>query len=283
MARSFDHFIAHTNVDMPIIVSTEQRRAMVMTCDHSFNMLLANPQRREAYLARLASVLDNEQMWRALAFKLWSEYVPNDEVAKRKLAWIRTKRTFSPETTKIQLVSMIYYPDKNVLGYLFINLARRTPLSQRPTAFILEPVNSERKPSFTKWDSWCAINASAVRKPELKGFETMSWKKDKDSSRWWHKERRFVVYKDYQASMRQYRNAAELAEPEFWSEMERILCYTDAIVTEPAMMRDTDVGKENAIEEWVAFAPFERLRAAVERAIPSGLGFTWAQWDELHH
>jgi len=281
MARSFDHFIAHTNIDTPIVVSTEQRRAMIMTCDHLFNKLLENPQRREAYLARLAVVLDNEQMWRALAYKLWSEFVPNDEVAKRKLAWIKTKRTFSPETTKIQLVSMIYYADKNVLGYLFINLARKTPLSTRPTAFIKE----SDKTSFTKWDSWCNIHASAARRDELKGFETMSWKNDKDPSRWWHKELCFLVYKDYRESMRQHRNAIELAEPEFWNDMERILCPKNpdgTPLSEPAMLRDTDVNKEGVIQSWVAFAPFERLRKAVERAIPTGLGFSWADWDKLY-
>lgn len=283
MTRNFDHFVAHTNVETPIVISTDQRRAMVMVCDHEFNLMLDRPSEREAYLARLARVLDSEDMWKALTFKLWSEFVPSADDAKRKLEWIRTKRTFSPETTRIQLLSMIFYQDKSVLGYLFLNLIRYTPFTTHPgDNFILQPargVNNREEP-FTSWDNWNAIWSNRARRAtDCAGFENHSWKRDKNTQRWWHKERKFVVYDNYRDELTK-RHAHVLSAVEFWEEINRLLIRKDG---EEDVLYGTDISRrDNRTEEWVAFAPYERLRAAVQRAIPTGLGFSWSEWDRVH-
>jgi hypothetical protein len=287
MARNFDHFVANTNVESPIILSTDQRRVMVLVCDYRFNVLLDDPVQREAYLARLARVLDSDEVWKQLSLFLFSKFVPTQERAAEQLASLKTRRIFSKETTRLQLISMIYYPDKSVLGYLFMMLAYRTPLTGRPSENFIKETRDPRTRAltdFTTWDSWNTMRNSSTRRGELKGFEHHDWKKDENSSLWWHKELRFLVYKRYQEFMISKRSCVR-PEPEFWVDLEHLMKVRDAD-TEPLMISSAALiakgDKESRLEEWVAFAPFPELRKRVERAIPSGLGFTWTEWDKLH-
>lgn len=250
---------------------------------------------KEAYLDRLARVLDDEDMWRSYAYYLYTEYTPTYERAMEVLRSMQVRRVFNWHTTRTQLASMIFFADTSVLGWLFWSVSRHEPFTAGPAkAFVY--YNSEKE--FNEWKTWAAENAlSRIEKrqpndPCLR-FKNHSWLTNKleDTDNWWHKELRQNVYKRYSDALHSYANskfrAACLSEPDFFAELRRLLTTLDPLDKElkPALLEYSETlpsGKDGELlsREWLCFAPLRQLRERIASALPSAWNFTWEAYYE---
>jgi hypothetical protein len=138
MRPSYDHFVAETNAESPIILPKDQRRVMINVFSRAVALKMANDKAfKEAYLDRLARVLDDEDMWRSYAYYLYTEYTPTYERAMEVLRSMQVRRVFNWHTTRTQLASMIFFADTSVLGWLFWSVSRHEPFTAGPAkAFV---------------------------------------------------------------------------------------------------------------------------------------------------
>lgn len=286
MGVSHDHFIANTNVEAPMILPDNQRRFFV--CE--FSAVLAREMDRDEefkrfYLTRLAEVLRDDAMWRALAYK-FHELVPSGEHARELMASFHLCRRFNPFTTELQLRSMMHYQEKSVLGFLWKLLGARRPFvtpSFAADAFVLEDDTAY----FFKWKRWTTANLEGCA--DAIAFPGHDWTRS-EGKRWWHRVEQRAVYELYRGLMSTLATHARPLDPiRFHEELVRILGFSDEMTNvRPALLCATETSerfddkgrKMPEVKEWYCFAPFRELRAAVARAIPSALHFSWDEWDK---
>jgi hypothetical protein len=285
MGVSHDHFIANTNVESPMILPDNQRRFFVCEFSSAFASKMDKDEAfKNDYLTRLAEVLTDESMWRALAFK-FHELAPSAEAARELMASFHLCRRFNPYTTALQLNSMMHYQEKSVLGFLWKMLSARKPLTtpQRAAdAFVLE----EKHATFVKWQRWSRL--SLGNDADAIAFPNHDWNVS-EGKRWWHREEYQYVYALYEKLMRSLTHARPLAPVDFHEELVRILGFKDELsgvrpavlcATETAEVTNEHDRKVPVVRELYCFAPLTELRAAVARAIPSALHFSWEEWDK---
>ena len=286
MGRSHDHFIANTNVESPMILPDNQRRFFVCEFSAVFAREMDRDEKfKQFYLTRLAEVLEDERMWRALAYKFY-ELVPTAEHARSLMASFHLCRRFNAFTTGLQLNSLMHYQEKSVLGFLWRLLDVRKPFTtpQRAAdAFVLE----DETLHFPKWQRWSRLNLG--NDPDAIRFVNHDWRTS-DGARWWHREEQSTVYTMYERLVRSLAvHTRPLDQLRFHEELVRILGFTDEMTNVRAAVRCATETSEIVNErgarvpkatEWYCFAPFKELRAAVARAIPSALHFSWDEWDK---
>lgn len=301
MRASYEHFSLNTNIRNPAVLSKDQRRIMVCVFNAVVELRMASDEAyKTAYLTRLAEVLDDEKMWRAYAYWIWKEFCETDAAATNFLKSLYLKRVFNWSTIKTQLVSLIYFPDTSVLGFLFLEVSRYNSFAPSPAkAFVYQ--HDKESTDFNSWPDWASKNAQRNIGPvdlndPCRKFKNHSWSDNKieDTDRWWHKVRKQDVYERYKATLG-VRNtskfkAALLSEGDFYIELKRLLTTLDpqdkddrvALLEYSETFTRTRKDSEEYVvaNEWLCFAPFRQLRERIVRALPAGWNFTWDAYYE---
>jgi len=290
MGRSFDRIVANTNVPNPIVLTDGQRRWYVNEFDLREVQRFENEHGyKDAYLKALFAAYEDDRMWRAFAYQLFM-MVPSLQAANEELRRFHLRRSFNPNTAEVQLRSMVHFPERSVLGWLWHFLADDFPLCGRgyaSQAFVYE----EPARDFTKWTNWTEMK---IRKePAAELFKDAQWSPKNVGKGWWLKLSAKMTYEVYATAVKTMtRGTGQLGPMEFHRELTRILCVEDAEqAVRPALRTGTEVGQREVgygeqrrsvahAEEWYCFAPRDELRAAISRALPAALNFDWAKWDE---
>jgi hypothetical protein len=286
MGHSFDRIVAHTNVPNPIILPDGQRRWYVNEFDLTVaKKMESDPVYLDAYLNRLFQAYANENVWKAFAYQLYN-LVPTMRDAEEELARFHRRRRFNPNTAKLQLESMVHFPERSVLGWLWKHLANDVPICGRgyaATSFVLE---DDLLPDFTKWSDWRSLRLRNDRKAEH--FKDADWRNN-DGKGWWCKvavENVYATYSSYVSKL----SGRSLDPMSFHAELQRILRGFANEGIRASLRTGSEVGQKEVgygdnkrtvahSVEWYAFAPRNELRAAVSRALPASLNFDWEKWD----
>jgi hypothetical protein len=295
MRGDYNHFSCNTNAESPIILPRDQRRVMICVFSRITALKMSNDaQFKKDYLTRLAAVLDDEQMWKSYAYWLYETFCKTNEMAMEVLRSLRIRRVFNWSTTKTQLVSMIYYADTSVLGWMFMCIARYQPFTGQPAkAFVFQHDSGDTE--FQNWNTWSKINARAISRDDLredaacKKFKNHSWQdcKLEDTDNWWHKELRQNVYKRYCDALHAYASskyhAVCLSEPDFFAELRRLLTTLDPLSRDDRVslleFSETATFKDELIaREWICFAPLRQLRERIALALPPAWNFSWEEY-----
>ena len=302
MRSDFNHYSINTNIASPAILPKDQRRIMICVFNAVVALKMASDKEyKDAYLERLAEVLDDEKMWRAYAYWLYVEFCETQEKAMSFLKTLYLKRVFNWSTIKTQLASLIYFPDTSVLGFLFLEISRYNSFSPHPAKAFVYQHDLDSK-DFCNWPDWASKNArrqieAADADDPCRRFKNHSWSDNKleDTDRWWHKVRKQDVYERYKAALG-VRNTAKfkaalLSEGDFYVELKRLLTTIDphseegdrvALLEHSETFTRTRKDSEEYVvaNEWLCFAPLRQLRERVVRALPAGWNFTWEAFYE---
>jgi hypothetical protein len=285
MGRSFERLVAHTNVPNPIILQDGQRRWYV----NEFDLTVAKDMEADAgyknrYLKKLFEAYADDNVWRAFAYQLFM-MVPSLAAAHEEIVRFGVRRVFNPNTSKVQLESMVHFPERSVLGWLWKHLASDVPICGSGAAadsFVLE---DDLLPDFTKWSSWTELRLRSD--PRTDEFSNANWRENQGKD-WWHKVEVKLVYTTYSTHITRM-GGRPLDPMSFHAELRRILAFTSAEENiRPALRSASEVNRREVgygdsrrtvaqSAEWLCFAPRAELREAISRALPASLHFEWSK------